>query len=332
MVKYSVIIPVYNRPEEIVELLESLTMQGLKDKMEVIVIEDGSTNNCKKAITPYDNQLNLKYYFQENKGPGLARNEGARHAKGKYLIFFDSDCIIPSNYLNRIEEYLNETPLDCYGGPDREHSFFTPIQKAISYAMTSPITTGGIRGGKRKMDRFYPRSYNLGIKKEAFDLLNGFSDMRFGEDMDFSMRAIKKGLNVGLIEYAFVYHKRRSHFYAFFKQVFNSGVARIHLSLLHKRTLKPVHTLPALFTIFYPLLLIGGLLFQPILLLLFLLFPFIVFIDAWKRMNSFQVAVLSIFASTIQLFGYGTGFIKAFWIRIIMRKGMFHNFMESFYD
>ncbi|TRX70457.1 glycosyltransferase family 2 protein [Carboxylicivirga sp. M1479] len=329
---FSVIIPIYNRPDEIIELLESLTLQSAQSVFEVIIIEDGSNMSCKDVIEPYFNQIDLHYYTQDNTGPGPARNHGAKKAKGDYLIFFDSDCIIPSNYFNHVLEHLDIQPLDCFGGPDEAHPFFTPIQKAISYSMTSPITTGGIRGGGKKMDKFYPRSFNLGIKKGVFEALNGFSDMRFGEDLDLSMRTMKSNYSVGLIKEANVYHKRRTHFRAFFKQVFNSGIARIDLSMLHAGTLKPVHLLPSLFTIAYPILLILGLFFSKWFLALFMLFPLVIFLDALKRTKSFYVSLLSTWASLIQLIGYGTGFISAFWVRIIKRKGAFHSFAKSFYD
>lgn len=166
MKKFSIIIPVYNRPEEIVELLDSLTMQSRRSETEVIIVDDGSTRTCEQEIEVFRKQLELKYIYQENKGPGMARNEGARHADGEYLIFLDSDCVLPSDYLANTEEHLSKSPLACFGGPDKAHIFFTPIQKAISYSMTSIFTTGGIRGGKKKMDKFYPRSFNLGVKKK----------------------------------------------------------------------------------------------------------------------------------------------------------------------
>ncbi|WP_439185642.1 glycosyltransferase [Carboxylicivirga taeanensis] len=330
--QFSVIIPIYNRPDEIVELLESLTLQSAQSVFEVIIVEDGSSVPCHDVIEPYFSQLNLQYYTQENQGPGPARNHGASKAKGEYLIFFDSDCIIPSNYFAHVIEHLEIQPLDCFGGPDKSHPFFTPIQKAISYSMTSPITTGGIRGGSHKMDKFYPRSFNLGIRKQTFEAINGFGEMRFGEDLDLSMRVMNAGYKVGLISEAYVYHKRRTHFKAFFKQVFNSGIARIDLSLLHPGTLKPVHLLPTIFTIGYPMLLVLYLWWSKWFLVLFLLFPVIIFLDAQIRTRQFMVALLSTWASIIQLIGYGTGFMKAFWVRIIKKKGAFHNFAKSFYD
>ncbi len=332
MPRFSVIIPIYNRPDEIVELLDSMTLQSHKDNIEVIIVEDGSDKPCKEVIKCYTKELNLKYIVQENGGPGLARNRGAEEANGEYLIFFDSDCIIPADYFKIINAHLPEDGLELFGGPDKEHSFFTPIQKAISYSMTSFLTTGGIRGSKEQMDRFYPRSFNMGIKKELFQKLNGFSDMRFGEDLDLSMRAIEQNISVGLIVEASVYHKRRTNFRAFYKQVFNSGVARINLTLLHKNTLKPVHLLPAGFTIGYSLLFLMGIFLNNAFLYLFFAFPAIIFTDSLLKMKNFKVALLSIVASTIQLTGYGSGFIYAFWKRIILKKGAFSSFVKNFYD
>jgi glycosyltransferase involved in cell wall biosynthesis len=332
MPRFSVIIPIYNRPDEIVELLDSLTLQSYKDDIEVILVEDGSEKPCKEEIEYYYKELDLKYIVQENGGPGSARNRGAEEAKGEYLIFFDSDCIIPADYFKIVNAHLPEKGLGMFGGPDKEHSFFTPIQKAISYSMTSFLTTGGIRGSKEKMDRFYPRSFNMGIKRKVFKNLGGFSDMRFGEDLDLSMRAFEQGVSVGLIVEASVYHKRRTNFKAFFKQVFNSGVARINLTLKHKNTLKPVHLLPAIFTIGYPMLLIAGVFIHTLFLYLFFAFPLIIFMESLLKMKSIAVALLSIVASTIQLFGYGSGFIYAFWKRIILKKGAFNSFVRNFYD
>ncbi len=330
--RFSVIIPVFNRPEEIVELLDSLTLQSTKEDFEVIIVEDGSQVTCKNEIQHYFAELNLKYYTQENKGPGLARNFGASQAQGEILIFFDSDCIIPTDYFEIVNNQLISQSLDCFGGPDGAHPFFTPIQKAISYSMTSLITTGGIRGGKKQMDKFYPRSFNLGITRKHFEHLKGFADMRFGEDLDFSMRAVESGIKVGFIPEAFVYHKRRTHFKAFFKQVFNSGAARIELSIKHPGTLKLIHLLPSIFSIGYPLLLILALFFWPLFWIPFVAFMALIFTDALIRMRNFHVAWLSIWASLFQLMGYGTGFLKAIWIRKLLKKGTFQSFEKTFYD
>jgi glycosyltransferase involved in cell wall biosynthesis len=329
MPKFSIVIPVYNRPQEVDELLNSLVLSTFDD-FEIIIIEDGSSVKCDEVVGKYNSKLAVRYRYQDNSGPGPARNHGALLAKGEYLIFLDSDIIVPSNYLEIVNQYLVATPLDCFGGPDQSHPSFTPIQKAISYAMTSPLTTGGIRGAKKKMDRFYPRSFNLGIKRLDFESINGFSAMRFGEDLDLSMRIIEKGLTTGLIVDAFVYHKRRTNFRAFYKQVFNSGVARINLNKRHPGTLKLVHCLPALFAIGN--IALALLAFVLPVIVLILLLPALAFgVDALLRTRELRTAVMSVPASYTQLFGYGTGFIKAYWIRVVLGKDEFHSFKQNFY-
>lgn len=331
--KFSIIIPVYNRPDEIVELLGSITKHTSSYNIEVIVVEDGSVRNCKKEIQSFYEKINLKYIFQENKGPSAARNEGAKYATGEYLIFFDSDCIIPDEYFKNITQYLEQNPLDLFGGPDMADESFSPIQKAISYSMTSILTTGGIRGGNKKLDKFYPRSFNLGVRRDKFQILKGFSeDMRFGEDMDFSMRGFEAGFNVGLIPNAAVYHKRRTKFSSFYKQVFGSGTARVDLSYRHKGTLKLVHLFPSLFVIGVPL---------SILLAIFIHWTFIlplafvliaIFIDAFLSMKSVKIALLSVWASLIQTCGYGLGFFFAAFKRQINPTQKLEAFKDSFYE
>ena len=228
MKKYSLIIPVYNRPDEVDELLDSLIHQSLKD-FEVLIVEDGSAQPCKEVVDRYAGRLDVKYFVKANSGPGMSRNYGAERALGEYLIVLDSDCVIPQDYLKAVETELQREPADAFGGPDRAHESFTPVQKAINYSMTSFFTTGGIRGGKKKMDKFYPRSFNMGIRADVYKALGGFSKMRFGEDIDFSIRIFKGGYRCRLFPEAWVWHKRRTDFTKFFRQVHNSGIARIHL-------------------------------------------------------------------------------------------------------
>jgi glycosyltransferase involved in cell wall biosynthesis len=331
MIKFSVIIPVYNRPEEVVELLDSLTMQLIKSHMEVIVVEDGSTETCEHEIKHFTSQLDIKYIYQENTGPGMARNKGAQHAKGEYLLFFDSDCVIPSDYFNKILAHLEHEDLDCFGGPDKAHAFFSPIQKAISYSMTSILTTGGIRGGRHKLDKFYPRSFNLGVKRELFNKIGGFSDMRFGEDLDFSLKAHQSGMKIGLVSDTFVYHKRRTSFKSFFKQVFNSGAARIELTHRHKGSLKLVHLFPALFVLSIPVAIVLAIFMSAWFLLPYIILPLIILIDALARTKSFKVAIIATYASLVQSVGYGLGFISALWVNTIRKKGRYEAFKKSFY-
>lgn len=327
--RVSLIIPVFNRPDEIDELLQSLTLQTDRD-FEVIIVEDGSITDCKNIVEKYMKNLSLSYYFIDNSGPGQARNFGAKQAKGEYLIVLDSDCIIPENYIASVKKELKENPVDAFGGPDRALDSFTPIQKSINYAMTSFFTTGGIRGGKKKMDKFYPRSFNMGIRKEVYDSLGGFSKMRFGEDIDFSIRIYKGGYKVALFPSAYVYHKRRTDFRKFFKQVYNSGIARINLFKKYPDSLKLVHLLPAGFTIFLILFLLGGF-WRLYSLIPLLLFSLIVFVDASIQNKSIRIGVLSIISSFIQLTGYGSGFLSGFWNRVICRKGEYKAFENTFY-
>ncbi|WP_018109574.1 glycosyltransferase [Bacteroides propionicifaciens] len=327
---YSFIIPVYNRPEEVDELLESLTHQTLKN-FEVLIVEDGSKERCEHILKKYTDQLDLHYFFKPNSGPADSRNFGAKQSKGEFLIILDSDCIAPSTYLEEVDRAITTNSIEAYGGPDAAHDSFTPIQKAINYAMTSFFTTGGIRGGKKKMDKFYPRSFNLGIKKEAFEQLNGFSsDMRFGEDIDFSIRIYQNNYNCTYLPQAWVYHKRRSNFRQFFKQVHNSGIARINLFKKYPSSLKLVHLLPTLFTLGTIVLLLGSLV-SPWLLLPLAIYSLLVFIDSSIQNKSFKIGALSVLASFVQLLGYGSGFLLAWWKRCILKKDEFAAFNKTFY-
>lgn len=327
--RYSIIIPVYNRPDEVDELLQSLLNQHFKD-FEVVVVEDGSSIPCLAVTEKYKEHLDLKYYPKSNSGPGQARNYGAERSQGEYLIILDSDCILPDTYLDAVETELQTTPADAFGGPDRAHDSFTDIQKAINYSMTSFFTTGGIRGGKKKMDKFYPRSFNMGVKRKVYLALGGFSKMRFGEDIDFSIRIFRGGYSCRLFPGAWVYHKRRTDLKKFFKQVHNSGIARINLYKKYPESLKIVHLLPAVFTLGVVLLLIGAP-FCLFSLLPLILYALLVCIDSACRNHSLRIGVYSIAASFIQLIGYGTGFWRAWWQRCVMKRGEFEAFQKNFY-
>ncbi|HPF93082.1 MAG TPA: glycosyltransferase [Tenuifilaceae bacterium] len=328
--KYSIIIPVYNRPDEVDDLINSLTKQTAKN-FEVIIVEDGSAIPCKNIVDHYQDSLTISYFEKPNTGPGTTRNYGAERAKGNYFIFFDSDCIIPKNYLSEVDSELTSSPVDAFGGPDRSHHTFTPIQKAISYSMTSFFTTGGIRGGKERLDKFYPRSFNMGISKEVFENTGGFSKMRFGEDVDFSLRIIEAGFSTRLFPKAYVYHKRRTNFRQFYKQVFNSGIARINLYLLHPSSLKFVHLLPSAFTLGMIFIFLLAVLF-PLLLVIPLTYCTLVFTHSLFINKSLSVATLSIAAAWVQLFGYGLGFIKSAWQRLVLKRGEFKAFEKNFYS
>ncbi len=327
---FSIVIPLYNRPDELDELLASLCEQRYQH-FEVIVAEDGSDRKGDQVVVRYRDRLSITYFEKSNSGPGLTRNAGAARARGDYLIFFDSDCIIPPHYLKTVSAFLETNQTDAFGGPDAALTTFSPIQKAINHAMTSFFTTGGIRGGKRSMEKFHPRSFNLGVSRDVFNSLGGYGTMRFGEDIDFSLRLIEAGYRTALIREAYVYHKRRATFRQFFKQVHNSGIARINLQLLHPGSLRVVHMLPALFVTGMTLILFTSLLL-PMLLLLPLLFSLLIFLDALRLNRSAKVAWLSITAAWIQLTGYGSGFLAAVWKRLILKKGEFRAFEQKFYD
>ena len=308
-ISFSLIIPVYNRPDEIAELLESLKKQTFKD-FEVIIVEDGSSVLSEKISRDYMGILNLKYYYKENSGPGPSRNYGMQKATGNYFIILDSDIIVPENYMQTVHDTLKKNYTDAYGGPDEAAPEFTPVQKAINYAMTSWLTTGGIRGKGQKIDKFYPRSFNMGISKEVFEQTGGFSDMRYGEDIDLSIRMMKAGFKTTLMPQAFVYHKRRNDWRSFFNQVKHSGEARIHLSHLHPGTLKLLHFFPAIFTIGFILSIILLLLGFYYAFLLYTLYFIILFIDATNKYKQVYLGFLSAFASFVMLLGYGWGFLK----------------------
>ncbi len=338
--KYSIVIPVYNRPDEVDELLESLCRQTCID-FEVVIVEDGSTIKCHDVAEKYDKLLNIRYLEKENEGPGLARNYGVEHSAGAYVIILDSDVVLPDGYMAEIDAELRSLPCDAFGGPDAANDSFSPIQKAINYSMTSFFTTGGIRGGTKKMDKFYPRSFNMGIKRDVYKALGGFSRMRFGEDIDFSYRIVEAGYSSRLFPEAWVWHKRRTDFDKFFKQVFNSGIARINLEKRHPGTMKLVHMLPMVFTVGVIALLICALLLRffipetlwfTVPLTPILLFILLIFFDSTIINKSLTIGYYSVIASFIQLMGYGFGFLKAWWLRCVLRKDEFTAFEKNFYD
>ncbi|EKX94298.1 glycosyltransferase [Alloprevotella sp. oral taxon 473] len=337
--KYSVIVPVYNRPNECEELLESLTHQTQRD-FEVIIVEDGSSVPCREVVERYADKLAVQYYDKPNSGPGQTRNYGVERANGEYVIILDSDVVLPEGYFAAIDAELAANPCDAFGGPDRAHESFSTTQKAINYAMTSFFTTGGIRGGKAKLDKFYPRSFNMGVRREVYQALEGFSAMRFGEDIDFSTRIFKSGYRCRLFPEAWVYHKRRTDLKKFFKQVHNSGIARIHLSHRHPGTHKLVHLLPAVFTLGVAFLLVLALLSlcfgceigTLVSLSPLLLFALLIGVDATRQSRSLAVGVTAIAAAFVQLTGYGTGYLSAWWRCNVRGEGEFEAFSQTFYQ
>ncbi len=329
--RFSFIIPVYNRPDEIEELLQSFVELDSTTEYEIVIVEDGSTISSKKAIEAYKGKLNISYYFKENSGPGDSRNFGMLHAKGNYFIILDSDCILPANYLNEVEKGLNTNYVDCFGGPDAAHKSFTNLQKAINFSMTSIITTGGIRGNKKSIDTFQPRSFNMGISKEAFIASKGFGRIHPGEDPDLSIRLWNLGFKTGLISEAFVYHKRRISWSKFYKQVHKFGLVRPILNVWHPSTKKITYWFPTLFCIGF---LLSVLLFFVKVkwgLIAYMLYFVIAFLAALVSTKNIVVSFLSIAAISVQFFGYGYGFLKStFAIGIFKKKPEIH-FPELFF-
>lgn len=309
---FSVIVPVYNRPHEIQELLQSLQMQTLAD-FEVIIVEDGSENSCKEIVEQYKSYFDIRYFYKENEGQGFARNFGFNKANGQFFIVFDSDCIIPPHYLAVVYKALQHQKLDAYGGPDKAHPSFTPLQKAISYAMTSIFTTGGIRGNKKAIGVFHPRSFNMGISRGVYDRTKGYIITRMGEDIEFSLRIIQSGFKTGLIPKAYVYHKRRTNLKAFYRQLHFFGRARINIKRYFPDALKLVHAFPALFLLgllSIPLLYSLNIHLGNALFGLYWLYFLAIFIDAGIQNKSWHIAALSVAAAFVQLSAYGIGFIS----------------------
>lgn len=319
MPRFSVIVPVYNRVDEINDLLESLSAQTCRD-FEVIIVEDGSTEPCGDLVRSFAGKVDVRYFFKSNEGRSIARNYGIDRSSGDYLVFFDSDCVIPRDYFAILSAELDRQPLDCFGGPDAAHESFTPVQKAISFAMTSFLTTGGIRGGKVQMEKFVPRSFNMGYSRKVYDTVGGFREM-FSEDIDMSTRIRQAGFSIGLIHPAHVFHKRRVDFARFWRQVYVFGMSRITLKLLYPDSLKLVHTLPALAVIIGVLLVLLGIFVTPWFLLPIGIYLLAIFLSAWIASRSLGIALRAVPASVVQIGGYGCGFIKAFFTKIILRRG-----------
>lgn len=309
--EFSVVIPVYNRPQEVEEILTSLTTQSFKD-FEVIIVEDGSSKRCDLVVDSFRDRLRIEYYFKPNSGPGPSRNFGFTHARGRYFVIFDSDCTLPDEYFHVVKESLITNQWDAWGGPDRANTNFTLKQRAMAYTMSSIFTTGGIRGGKKHLGWFQPRSFNMGISRKVFEKTGGFKFDRYAEDIEFSIRMKQSGFKVGLIPEAFVYHKRRISFREFYRQVYNFGKGRAMVGRIHPEEVKVTHWFPTIFLIGSVLLFLlpffSGLLFT-VGLSLFLLYITAIFVDALVSNRSLMVAILSIPAALCQLFGYGMGFL-----------------------
>ena len=308
---FSFIIPVYNRPDEIDELLDSFTkLNGISD-YEIVIVEDGSKIDCKSIVEFYRPNLNISYFFKQNSGPGDSRNYGMQRAKGNYYIILDSDCLLPDNYLQNVQRSLTQNYVDCFGGPDAAHKSFSSLQKAINFSMTSFMTTGGIRGGNKKQEEFQPRSFNMGISKQAFEASKGFGTIHPGEDPDLAIRLKKLGYKTALFSEAFVYHKRRISWTKFYQQVYKFGIVRPILNRWHPETNKFIYWLPTLFS--------AGLMVSVLLLLfqfkwaisLYMIYFIVAFLVALISTKSLIVALQSVVAILIQFYGYGYGFLKS---------------------
>ncbi|MCO5947740.1 glycosyltransferase [Mucilaginibacter flavidus] len=318
---FSIIIPLYNRPQEIKELLETLVLQTYK-QFEVLVIEDGSKDDAADIVKSFAGKFDVKYFVKQNEGQGFTRNYGFERAKGDYFVIFDSDCLIPEDYLEIVNNSLNENWLDAYGGPDAAHPSFTPVQKAISYSMTSPFTTGGIRGNKKGIGQFHPRSFNMGISRGVWEKAGGFIITRSGEDIEYSIRIHSMGFKIGLIPEAKVYHKRRTNFLQFYKQIHFFGRARINVYKFFPAELKAIHFFPAIFTLSLMFTAVANVFGWPIALLcnfILALIILLIFFHSLVKNKSVKIAFLSLIASFIQLTAYGLGFMQDFIKRVILK-------------
>lgn len=316
--RFSIIVPVYNRPGEVEELLGSLARQTYKN-FEVVITEDGSTIPCEPVVDKYRAAIDITYLTQPNNGRSPARNNSMEHSRGEYFIFFDSDCIIPDDYFEKLTRILDENPVDCYGGRDTAHESFTTVQKAIDFAMTSFLTTGGIRGGKRQLEKFTPRTFNMGFSREVYEKVGGFREM-FSEDIDMSKRIEAAGFKTVLLREVPVYHKRRVSLKKFFKQVHTFGRSRITLERLYPGSLKIVHALPAVALVVALAMTVLAVAVSPWFLLPFGLYAAALFLVAMVQGKGPAVSALSILAAAIQIAGYGSGFIRAWFNRSILRN------------
>lgn len=316
---FSIIVPVYNRPGEISDLLESLAAQSDRG-FEAVIVEDGSTVPCGNVCRAYEGKVPLQYFFKDNEGRSPARNYGMDRARGDYFVFVDSDCILPPGYIASLRKALEENYSPCFGGPDDAHASFSPLQKAINVSMTSLLTTGGIRGGKVSMEKFTPRTFNMGFSREVYAKVGGFREM-FSEDIDMSTRIRRAGFSIALFRSVKVFHKRRISMRKFWRQVHVFGMSRITLKLLYPGSMKLVHTLPALFTLGSAALVLLAIFWKWWCVLPLAAWLAAVWIDALIASRSLKVSLLTLLTSPIQLLGYGTGFIRAYTRSIVLRRG-----------
>lgn len=328
---FSFIIPVYNRPDEIEELLESLSRQTYSEDFEVVVVEDGSSIRCEQVINSFKDQLTISYYFKPNSGPGDSRNFGMRQAKGDYFLILDSDCILPDTYLESVAENLKRDYVDCFGGPDNALDSFSDVQKAINFTMTSFLTTGGVRGGSEKIGRFQPRSFNMGLSKKGFEATGGFGNIHPGEDPDLSIRLWEMGFDSKLFKDSYVYHKRRIDWSKFYKQVNKFGKARPILDSWYPKYKKPTFWFPSLFLIGFVVSVIFAVFLTPVFLFLYAFYWLLILVFGTVSSASLKIGFLSLIASVIQFYGYGIGFLKSFIKISILKKQPEEAFPELFF-
>ncbi len=315
----SIIIAIYNRKDELFELLNSLSRQTDKD-FEIIVVDDGSHINLRPTTELFNESLDIQFFRKENSGPGLSRNYGARRAKNDWLVFVDSDVIVEADYIANIKKNISEIPCDAFGGADKAHRGFNLMQKAISYAMTSVFTTGGIRGSKKSVTKFQPRSFNMGVRKSAFQTVGGFSEMRIGEDPDLSMTLWENGFQTVFFDNIGVYHKRRTDFGKFSRQVYQFGCARPILNQRHPKYVKLSFMFPSLFLIGFVIGFVEYLFLQKgLVLMLYGIYTWIVLFHALWKTRNISIAIMSVIAAYIQLFSYGYGFLKSWFLLNILR-------------
>ncbi len=329
--EFSFIIPVFNRPNEIDELLHSFRNLNLHKNFEIVIVEDGSTKTSEDVIKRYQEQLHISYFTKANSGPGDSRNFGMQHAKGNYFIILDSDCILPPDYLHIVTSFLKNNFIDCFGGPDAAHENFSDLQKAINFTMTAFITTGGIRGNKKQINKFQPRSFNMGLSKDAFIKTGGFGNIHPGEDPDLSIRLWKLGYQTALISEAFVYHKRRISWTKFYKQVSKFGLVRPILNRWHPETKKITYWFPSLFILGLLVAFVLAVFSYFQLLALYGIYFLVVFLIALRSTRSLKIAIQSIFATMIQFTGYGFNFLKSITILRISNKKPEEIFPQLFF-
>ena len=319
MPRFSVIVPVYNRIGEVEDLLKSLAEQSCKD-FEVVLVEDGSTERCDQVARKYAEKVDVKYFYKENEGRSIARNYGLERAQGDYFVFFDSDCVIPPDYFATLSRCLDENPLDCFGGPDAAHDSFTDMQKAINFSMTAFLTTGGIRGGRVQLEKFVPRTFNMGYSRKVWETVGGFREM-FSEDIDMSTRVRKAGFSIGLVREAYVYHKRRVNLRLFARQIYVFGMSRITLYLLYPESLKVVHWLPAVFVLGTTAMILLSIFWNLWAIAPLVAYLLVLFATALASTRSLKIACMGVVAAIVQLGGYGIGFLKAFTWKVLLRHG-----------